>query len=78
MKKVKNKSKVIHKMPPKIINDEMLPEYELSKGVRGKCAKRYEAGSNVIILEPEIASVFKDSKTVNDLLRPLVEALHHL
>jgi hypothetical protein len=56
--------------------EEMLDEYDFSQGIRGKYVSRYKAGSNVIILDPDIASVFKDSKTVNEILRPLADIIH--
>ena len=52
---------------------EMLKEYDFSKGVRGKYAKRYAAGSNVIVLSPDVAEVFPDSESVNEALRVLVK-----
>jgi hypothetical protein len=55
----------------------MKQEYDFSKGVRGKYFKRYQAGSNVVILDPEIAAVFKDSESVNDALRSLIKAAAH-
>jgi hypothetical protein len=51
----------------------MLKEYGFSKGVRGKYAKRYAAGSNVIVLSPDVAEVFPDSESVNEALRVLVK-----
>ena len=57
--------------------DDMKQEYDFSKGVRGKYFKRYQAGSNVVILDPEIAAVFKDSESVNDALRALIKAAGH-
>ena len=57
--------------------DDMKQEYDFSKGVRGKYFKRYQAGSNVVILDPEIAAVFKDSESVNDALRTLMRAAGH-
>ncbi len=50
---------------------EMLNEYDFSKGVRGKYTKRYAAGSNVIVLSPDVAEVFPDSESVNEALRVL-------
>lgn len=47
----------------------MRPEYDLRGGVRGKYYERYERGTNVVLLEPDIASVFQDSATVNQALR---------
>ena len=55
----------------------MKQEYDFSKGVRGKYFKRYQAGSNVVILDPEIAEVFRDSESVNDALRSLIRAAGH-
>lgn len=54
-------------------NPEMLGEYDFSKGIRGKYAKRYAAGSNVIILLPDVAEVFPDSESVNEALRVLIK-----
>lgn len=54
-------------------NDETLDEYDFSKGVRGKYAKRYAAGTNLVALSPDVAKVFSDSQSVNDALRTLVK-----
>jgi hypothetical protein len=51
---------------------DMLPEYDFSKGIRGKYAKRYAAGSNVVVLSPDIAKKFPNSDSVNKALRTLV------
>ena len=56
--------------------DELRPEYDFdySKAVRGKYYQRLlEEGSNVAVLEPEIAKVFRDSVSVNEALRSLLE-----
>jgi hypothetical protein len=50
-------------------NDEMRPEYDLRGGVRGKYYERYKQGTNVILLEPDLAKVFRDSASVNSALR---------
>lgn len=47
----------------------MRPEYDLRGGVRGKYYERYKQGTNVILLEPDVAQVFRDSATVNEALR---------
>ncbi len=52
--------------------DDILPEYDFSKGVRGKYAKRYAEGSNVVVLSPDMAKVFPTSESVNEALRTLV------
>lgn len=51
---------------------EMRAEYDFSGGVRGKYAERYRQGVNVVLLEPEVAEAFPDSKSVNDALRALL------
>lgn len=55
----------------------MKQEYDFSNGVRGKYAKRYQSGSNVVVLEPEIAKVFPDSEAVNEALRVIMRAAGH-
>lgn len=52
--------------------DEMRPEYDFSGGVRGKYAERYGKGTNVVLLDPEIADAFPDSDSVNAALRGLL------
>ncbi len=49
----------------------MRPEYDFSAGVRGKYAARYRQGTNVVLIDPELAQAFPDSKSVNDALRAL-------
>ena len=56
-------------------NAEMLPEYDFSKGVRGKYATRYAKGIPTcfgIVLEPDVAKVFSNSAIVNETLRAVV------
>jgi hypothetical protein len=53
-------------------NDEMLPEYDLVGGVRGKYVDRYRQGTNVVLLDPDVAEKFPTSKAVNEALRRLV------
>jgi hypothetical protein len=52
--------------------DGMREEYDFSGGVRGKYVGRYRRGINVVLLDPELAAAFPDSKSVNDALRALV------
>jgi hypothetical protein len=54
---------------------EMLEEYDFSKGVRGKYAKRYSKGANVVVIDPDVAEYFPDHESVNDSLRGLVAIL---
>jgi hypothetical protein len=49
----------------------MLDEYDFSKGVRGKYAKRYHEGTNIIRLDDDVAKIFPDAKSVNEALRAL-------
>lgn len=56
-------------------NDEMRPEYpeELIKsGVRGKYAKQYREGTNVVLIDPDLHKLFPDSASVNRALREYV------
>jgi hypothetical protein len=59
-----------------IEEDELRPEYDLSKlkgRVRGKYLERYRAGTNLILLEPDVVAVFPDAKAVNEALRLLIK-----
>lgn len=51
----------------------MLNEYDFSQGIRAKYADRYAKGTNVVLLDPDVAKAFPDSRSVNKLLRSLVE-----
>jgi hypothetical protein len=51
----------------------MRPEYDFHGGVRGKYAKRFSEGSNLILLDPDVAKLFPDSKSVNDALRAIAQ-----
>jgi hypothetical protein len=50
-------------------NDEMLKEYDFSKGIRGKYAKQYAKGTNIAVIEADLHKEFPDSKAVNEALR---------
>jgi len=54
-------------------DEDMLPEYDFTHGVRGKHHEAYKAGTNVIFLEPDLAKVFTDSAHVNRVLRLLLD-----
>jgi hypothetical protein len=49
-----------------------VPDYDFSTGVRGKYAARFAAGTNVVVLSPDVAKVFPNSEAVNEALRTLV------
>ena len=56
--------------------DELRPEYDLSRlkgGVRGKYYERARAGTNLVLIEPDLASVFPDTDAVNRALRLLAD-----
>jgi hypothetical protein len=57
--------------------DELRPEYDLRqllrRGVRGKYAKRYAAGTNLVLLDPDVRKAFRSERAVNDALRLVIE-----
>ncbi len=56
---------------------ELRPEYDLRQllkgGTRGKYAKRYHAGANLVPLDPDVRNVFRDERAVNDALRLVIQ-----
>ena len=66
MKKAKAKT-----VPEKAYEDTMRDEYDLSKAVRGVTAARYAEGSNVVVLDPDVAELFPNARSVNEALRTL-------
>ena len=60
-------------MKKELDQDDMLEEYDFSKGVRGKYAKKYHEGSNIVVLEPDVAARFPNSEAVNQALRTLAK-----
>ena len=58
------------------LDDELLPEYDFSKmqgGVRGKYVERYQAGTNLVLLDPDVAKAFPTEADVNKALRLLMQ-----
>jgi hypothetical protein len=53
--------------------EDMRPEYDIRGGVRGKYYERYRQGTNVVLLDPDVAAVFRDSESVNRALRTLIQ-----
>ena len=51
----------------------MRDHYDFSKGVRGKYAKRYKEGTNIVRLDPDVAKEFPDAAAVNDALRKYLQ-----
>jgi len=54
---------------------DMLEEYDFSKGIQGKYARRYAEGTNVVVIEPDVAKFFPDHDAVNQALRSLAEII---
>lgn len=54
---------------------DMLEEYDFSKGIQGKYAKKYREGTNVVVIEPDVAKFFPDHDSVNQALRSLTEII---
>lgn len=53
---------------------DMREEYDFRGGVRGKYADRMAEGSNVVVLDPDVAEAFTDSESVNRALRGLAQS----
>jgi hypothetical protein len=50
---------------------DLLEEYDFSGGVLGKYAKQYAEGTNVVVIDPDVAEYFPDHDAVNEALRGL-------
>jgi hypothetical protein len=51
--------------------DTMRPEYDFSKALRGVTAAKYAEGTNVVLLDPDVAEIFPDTRAVNEALRTI-------
>ena len=49
-------------------------EYDFSSAMRGKYARTYAEGANIVLLEPDVAKAFPTAKAVNHSLRSLIAA----
>src|SRR5438445_5797641 len=70
-----NESTMKKKTEKRARRDELGREYDLSKlkgGVRGKYLARYRAGTNLVLLSPDVAEYFPDEQSVNAALRTLI------
>jgi len=65
------------KRPMNEMTDDLRPEYDLRQllkgGVRGKYAKRYKAGTNLVLLDPDVRRAFRDERAVNAALRLVIQ-----
>ncbi len=60
----------------KEMEDELRSEYDFAQmegGIRGKYIERYRQGTNLVLLDPDVAQAFPNDKTVNDALRLLIQ-----
>jgi hypothetical protein len=55
--------------------DDVKAHYDFSGGVRGKYAERYSQGTNVVVLDPDVAAVFRDRESVNETLRAVARII---
>lgn len=67
MKKASAKSKAVRESD----DDEMLPEYDFSNARKNPYATRYSQGTNLVLIDPDLAKDFPDSASVNEALRAL-------
>lgn len=68
----------MRKVSAKSMKDDLRPEYDLTKlkgGVRGKYYQRARAGTNLVLVEPDLAKAFPDANSVNRALRALLNAV---
>jgi hypothetical protein len=79
MKKPRVKAGAAHKSvakrPARTDPDDVLAEYDFSRGRRNKYAAEFQRGSTMIVLEPDVAAAFPSAAEVNDLLRAVASAM---
>lgn len=65
------------KNSPEDPDDDLRPEYDLTSlkraGVRGKYVERYRSGTNLVLLDPDVARAFPDDAAVNQALRLVMQ-----
>jgi hypothetical protein len=66
MKKNKGRAR-----PLGLDEDTLRLEYDFSKAVRGVTAARYAEGTNLVLLDPDVAEIFPNARAVNDALRTI-------
>ncbi len=68
----------MRKISAKSMKDDLRPEYDLTKlkgGVRGKYYQRAQAGTNLVLVEPDLTKAFPDADSVNRALRAVLNAV---
>ena len=53
----------------------MLKEYDFTNAVQGKYSEKYAEGTNIVVIEPDVAEYFPDHDSVNEALRSLIEII---
>ena len=72
----KTSAKVTRRNKPDATDpDEIRAEYDWSKATRNPYASRYAQGSNIVVLEPDVAALFPNSASVNEALRSLASVI---
>jgi len=56
--------------------DTMRPEYDFSRAVRSVTTARYAEGTNVVLLDPDVAKIFPNTRAVNEALRTIARLTH--
>jgi hypothetical protein len=65
------KKKATKAPAPRADEDTMRDEYDFSKAARGTTAARYAEGTNVVLIDPDLAEIFPNARAVNEALRTL-------
>ncbi|MDQ2931273.1 MAG: hypothetical protein M3Y05_10715 [Gemmatimonadota bacterium] len=65
--------KKVSRAKPLIAREEMRAEYNFSGGVRGKYSARFAEGTNLVLLEPDVAAAYPTARAVNKALRTLMK-----
>ena len=73
MKKASKGSRA-RKVTRGVVNDEMLGDYDFTGGIRGKYAERYAGGTNLVLLDPDLAAKFPNSESVSRALRAYLKS----
>jgi hypothetical protein len=68
---------IMKRQSTKVVGPVLLEKYDFRTGVRGKYAESFTNGRNLVVLDPDVAEVFKDSESVNQALRALAEIIQN-
>ncbi len=60
----------------RIDDPDMLHEYDFANGERGKYYEQYRTGTDIVVLDPDVAEAFPDSASVNEAPRLLIKLAH--